>query len=376
MKLSDIQNTNLPRIAVLFGGNSSEYQVSLSSGSAVLRAIDTGKYMPIPVGISKEGRWFLYAGDYDAITADRWQESGKCFPIYFSGDQSAQGFLISIPSSEFSSNELSSDETASPRLVPLSVQAVIPVLHGKNGEDGTVQGLFALLGIPVIGCGILSSSLCMDKERAHQIASTLGISVPASFCAYEGISEDELYRAADSLGYPLFVKPVRAGSSFGITCIQDKSQLLAAVKEAFLYDTRIIIEEKIEGFEVGCAVMGRNFNPAGELTIGEVDEIELTDGFFDYTEKYTLKTSKIHVPARISPEKTKEIKDTAARLYLGLDCDYFARVDLFLTPEGKIYFNEVNTIPGFTSHSRFPGMMKSRGIEFPDLVNRLIEMEV
>lgn len=366
MKISDIQNTSLPRIAVLFGGNSSEYQVSLSSGSAVLRAIDTKKFMPVPVGISKDGRWFLYTGDYEAIAADRWLDSENCYPICFLADQSSHGFLISDPSQ----NDLS------PRLMPLAVRAAIPVLHGKNGEDGTVQGLLALLGIPVIGCGILSSSLCMDKERAHQIAGMLDIPVPASFCAYADITDESLYHAADKLGYPLFVKPVRAGSSFGITCVNDKDQLLPAVKEALLYDNRVILEEKIHGFEVGCAVMGRNFDPAEKLTIGDVDEIELTDGFFDYTEKYTLKTSKIHVPARITAEKSQEIKEIAARLYLGLDCDYFARVDLFLTPEGKIYFNEVNTIPGFTSHSRYPGMMKSHGIDFPELVNRLIKMEV
>lgn len=366
MKISDIQNTALPRIAVLFGGNSSEYQVSLASGSAVLRAIDPNKFMPVPIGISKEGRWFLYTGDHDSIAADRWQSSKNCYPVCFSGDQSSHGFLVSVPGKEESS----------PNLVPLPIHAVIPVLHGKNGEDGTVQGLFTLLGIPVIGCGVLGSSLCMDKERAHQIAQIHNIPVPASFGAYAGTSEEALYSFAQSLGYPLFVKPVRAGSSFGITCVQEKEQLLPAVKEALLYDSRVILEEKIEGFEVGCAIMGRNFDSADKLVIGDVDEIELADGFFDYTEKYTLKTSKIHVPARISPEKADEIKKIAARIYLGLDCDFFARVDLFLTPEGKIFFNEVNTIPGFTSHSRFPGMMKSRGIEFPDLVNRLIEMEV
>lgn len=366
MKMSDIQNTNLPRIAVLFGGNSSEYQVSLSSGSAILRAIDTEKFMPVPIGITKEGRWFLYTGDYEEIAADRWQHSDECYPVCFSADQSSHGFLISA----------SSDTEQSPRLIPLSVRAVIPVLHGKNGEDGTVQGLFALLGIPVIGCGILSSSLCMDKERAHQIAKALGISVSASVTAYANLPEESFYQAAESLGYPLFVKPVKAGSSFGITCVSEKEQLLPAIKEALLYDNRVILEEKIEGFEVGCAVMGRNSDSAQELVIGDVDEIELTDGFFDYTEKYTLKTSKIHVPARITPEKAQEIKSIAAKLYLGLDCDYFARVDLFLTPEGKIYFNEVNTIPGFTSHSRYPGMMKSCGIDFHTLVNRLIEMEV
>lgn len=366
MRLSAMQNTNLPRIAILFGGNSSEYQVSLSSGSAILRAVDTEKFMPVPIGITKDGRWFLYTGDYEEIAADRWMHSENCYPVFFSADQSSRGFLISVPS----------DGEPSTRLIPLSVRAVIPVLHGKNGEDGTVQGLFALLDIPVIGCGILSSSLCMDKARAHQVATSLGIPVPASFTAYANTSEETFYHAAKTLGYPLFVKPVKAGSSFGITCVTNEEQLLPAVKEALLYDNRVILEEKIEGFEVGCAVMGRNFDPAEKLTVGDVDEIELTDGFFDYTEKYTLKTSKIHVPARITPEKAQAIKSIATRLYHGLDCDYFARIDLFLTPEGKIYFNEVNTIPGFTSHSRYPGMMKSRGLDFHTLVNRLIAMEV
>lgn len=369
MNLSDILNSNLPRIAVLFGGNSSEYPVSLSSGSAVLSAIDPRRYLPVPIGISKDGSWFLYTGEYEKIASDNWLCPDHCIPVCFSGWQSSHGFLV-FPSDSFGENGFS------PKPVPLPVSAALPILHGKNGEDGTVQGLLALLGIPVIGCGILCSSLCMDKERAHQLAASLGISVPKSYSACSETSKEELSRIADRLGYPLFVKPLRAGSSFGITCVQNKDQLFPAASEALIYDNRILLEEKIDGFEVGCAIMGRNTLSPDQLIIGDVDEIELADGFFDYTEKYTLKTSKIHVPARISPEKAKEIKDTAARLYLGLDCDFFARVDLFLTPDGKIYFNEINTIPGFTSHSRFPGMMKSRGIPFSSLVNQLIEMEV
>lgn len=366
MNITDILNSDLPRIAVLFGGNSSEYPVSLSSGSAVLSAIDTHRFLPVPIGITKDGSWYLYTGDYEEIAADCWMRPEYCCPICFSGQQSSHGFLLS-PSPENSDFH---------QPVFLSIRAALPILHGKNGEDGTVQGLLALLGIPVIGCGILCSSLCMDKERAHQIAASLGISVPKSYVTCGEPSKEELSRIACSLGYPLFVKPLRAGSSFGITCVQTDKELLSAVKEALIYDTRILLEEKIDGFEVGCAIMGRNTLSPDHLIIGDVDEIELTDGFFDYTEKYTLKTSKIHVPARISSEKATEIKDTAMRLYLGLDCDFFARVDLFLTPEGNIYFNEINTIPGFTSHSRFPGMMKSRGIDFSSLVNQLIEMEV
>jgi len=366
MNISDILNTNLPRIAVLFGGNSSEYQVSLSSGSAVLKSVDQSKYMPVPIGITREGTWFVYTGDYDNIPSDRWMDDNHCYPICFSGQQASKGFLVSIPGRD----------GLSMRLTPMSVRAALPILHGLNGEDGTVQGLLSLLGIPVIGCGILCSSLCMDKELAHRMAAALHILVPSSFTLYKDTRQEMIFEAADALSYPLFVKPARAGSSFGITCVHQKEELLPAIENALLYDTKVLLEEKIDGFEVGCAIMGRNFSPIDRLIIGDVDEIELTDGFFDYTEKYTLKTSKIHVPARITSQKAEEIKAAAARLFVGLDCDFFARIDLFLTPSGDIYFNEINTIPGFTSHSRFPGMMKNRGFDFSSLVNYLIEMEV
>lgn len=366
MKITDLLNTNLPRIAVLFGGNSSEYQVSLSSGSAVLKSIDTGKYMPVPVGITREGAWFVYTGDYENIPSDRWMDEESCYPVCFSGQQNSHGFLVALPG----------DDGLSPRLAPMSVRAALPILHGQNGEDGTVQGLMSLLGIPVIGCGILCSSLCMDKELAHRMASALHILVPSSFTVYADTEEESIFQAAEALSYPLFVKPARAGSSFGITCVQRREELVPAIESALLYDTKVLLEEKIDGFEVGCAIMGRNFSSTDRLIIGDVDEIELTEGFFDYTEKYTLKTSRIHVPARISNQKAEEIKNTAARLFMGLDCDFFARIDLFLTPSGEIYFNEINTIPGFTSHSRFPGMMKSRGFDFSFLVNHLISMEV
>lgn len=162
---------------------------------------------------------------------------------------------------------------------------------------------------------------------------------------------------------------MRAGSSFGITKVDGKESLQDAVEHAFAYDSHVILEQMIAGFEVGCAVLGNE-----ELTVGEVDEIELSDGFFDYTEKYTLKSSMIHVPARISKEKAEEVKDAAVRIYRGLGCRYFARVDMFLTPEGELYFNEVNTIPGFTAHSRYPNMMKAAGISFEEILSRLLEM--
>ena len=242
---------------------------------------------------------------------------------------------------------------------------VFPVLHGKNGEDGTLQGIFELSGIPRIGCNTLSSALCMDKDRAHKLVSLAGIAVPKSV-TFNRFSMDDTLSKAD-LTYPLFVKPVRAGSSFGITKIFTQQELSTAIELAFEHDTEVIVEEAVDGFEVGCAVLGTDM-----LTVGRVDEIELSDGFFDYAEKYTLKTSKIHMPARISPETEKQIQKAAVTIYKALSCSGFARVDMFLTTSGEIVFNEVNTIPGFTSHSRYPNMMKGIGLSFADMLDRLI----
>ena len=247
----------------------------------------------------------------------------------------------------------------------IPVDLVFPILHGKNGEDGTLQGIFELAGIPLVGCGTLSSALCMDKDRAHKLVSLAGISVPKSV-TFNRLNIDAVLSNAD-LTYPLFVKPVRAGSSFGITKVTAQQELKAAVELAFQHDTEVIVEEAIDGFEVGCAVLGTD-----TLIVGRVDEIELSDGFFDYTEKYTLKTSKIHMPARISPQTEKELQKAAVTIYRTLGCSGFARVDMFLTPSGRIVFNEVNTIPGFTSHSRYPNMMKGIGLSFADMLDKLI----
>ena len=243
------------------------------------------------------------------------------------------------------------------------------MLHGKNGEDGTLQGLLELAGVPVIGCGTLSGALCMDKDRAHKLAALAGVKVPRGRVVDRRWREDDLQRAARDLGYPLFVKPVRAGSSFGITRVAGPEGLAEAVREALEHDREALLEEAVPGFEVGCAVLGNE-----ELTVGLVDEIQLSRGFFDYEEKYTLKTSAIHCPARIPPEQAAAIQAAARTIYRALDCRVFARVDLFLTPEGEICFNEVNTIPGFTAHSRYPNMMKGIGLDYSALVSRLIAL--
>ena len=215
------------------------------------------------------------------------------------------------------------------KIIYQQIDAVLPVLHGKNGEDGTVQGLMELAKIPVLGCGLLASALCMDKYRAHQLVKAAGIKVTRSVLVHN-INDFNV----KALNFPLFVKPLKAGSSYGISKVVKMEELTKALEYAFNYDNEVIVEEAVEGFEVGCAIIGND-----ELTVGEVDEIELSGGFFDYDEKYTLN---------------------------------FARVDMFLTPNNEIVFNEVNTIPGFTDHSRFPQMMKGVGFEFSELIDKIV----
>ena len=341
------------RILIFFGGCSTEYGVSLQSAHAVLTHLDRSRFEPLLVGITQSGGWLYYAGAPDNIPADRWQGT-ECVPCTLVLSRGVSHLLLLDGSG-----------------TQLSFDAAFPVLHGKNGEDGTLQGLLELAGIPVIGCGALSSALSMDKDRAHKLAALAGVKVPRSAVFRRGAGMDEIKAAAAKLGYPLFVKPVRAGSSFGITRVTGPEGLPGAVAAAFANDRELLLEEAIPGFEVGGAVLGTD-----ELPVGAVDEIELSQGFFDFEEKYTLKTSAIHCPARIHPLKAAEIQAVAKAIYRALDCKDFARVDLFLTPEEEIVFNEVNTIPGFTAHSRYPNMMKAAGLDFTTLITRIIEAEV
>ena len=339
------------RIAVIFGGNSTEYEVSLQSAFAVLENINTDKFDIIPIGITRSGEWYYYTGKKEKISNNTWYEDGENLsPVVVSQNRSVRGFL-----------DLSREKYR-----VIEVDLVFPVLHGKNGEDGTLQGMFELAGIPVVGCDTLSSALCMDKDRAHKLVSLAGITVPKSV-TFKRCNREKVWKEAEKdFKYPLFVKPVRSGSSFGITKVTEKRELDAAVELAFEHDAEVIIEETVDGFEVGCAVLGID-----ELTVGRVDEIELSRGFFDYTEKYTLKSSKIYMPARIDAEEEKRIQEAAVTIYRALGCSGFARVDMFYTPSGEIVFNEVNTIPGFTSHSRYPNMMKGIGLSFAQMLDKL-----
>ena len=341
------------KVAIIFGGCSSEYNVSLVSATSVIRNINKNKYYVIMIGITPEGDFYLYDDEIDKIDKNEWLNSSSCKKITISTNRSDHGIIV------LETNEI------------IKIDIVFPILHGQNGEDGRLQGLLELVGIKYVGCDMTSSALCMDKYLAHELVSSSGILSPISYLFTKYETLEKIENKVSNLKYPLFVKPLKAGSSFGITKILSVKELHKAINEAFKYDDKIIIEENVDGFEVGCAVLGNK-----DLIIGEVDEIELEDGFFDYYEKYNLKTSKIHLPARISEQERSRIKQTALKIYKILGCSGFARVDMFYTEDKKIVFNEVNTIPGCTSHSRYPSMLKQIGITFETVIDRLIELGV
>lgn len=326
------------------------------SATSVLNNLDKEKFNVLVVGIKKDGSWHLYPGPTEGLCTGEWEACKENIPVAFCPGSGMKG-LVAFENG---------------RVRELPVDVVFPVLHGKNGEDGTVQGLLALAGIPCVGCGVLASALCMDKDAAHRLARAAGVEVPPCAVLHAPPRPEVLAACTHGLRYPLFVKPACAGSSFGVTRVETPDALPAAVAEAFRHDGKVLVEQAVPGFEVGCAVLG-----AGEaLTVGEVDEIELAHGFFDYTEKYTLETARIHMPARLSLAERDRVREAAKTVYRALCCTGFARVDLFYTPDGRIVFNEVNTIPGFTEHSRFPGMMRGAGVEFGPLVERLLEQAV
>ncbi len=342
------------RIAVIFGGHSSEYEVSLQSAFSVLKNINENKFEVFPVGITREGEWYHYTGGLEQIRDNSWAEKKEnLHSVAVSQSRPAPGFLV------FDGDGC--------RRIP--VDLVLPVLHGRNGEDGTLQGLFELAGIPVAGCGTLSSALCMDKDRAHKLVGLAGIAVPKAVAFRQADQEAACRKVKESLSCPLFVKPLRAGSSLGITRITKMQELFSAVEFAFTYDTEVIVEEEVDGSEVGCAILGDEV-----LTVGRVDEVALSGSFFDYTEKYTLQSSRIYMPARVERKTEERIQETAMAIYRTLGCSGFARVDMFYTSSGEIVFNEVNTIPGFTAHSRYPNMMKGIGLSFTEVLDKLLSL--
>lgn len=342
-------------VLVIFGGVSSEHDVSLLSASAVIQNIPTESYSVLTVGITKDGRWLEYTGDPQNLPDGKWlADEENLTPALLSPDRETHGILV----------------LRSGGVVAKHVDVVFPVLHGKNGEDGTIQGLLELAGIPYVGCGVLASAMGMDKQVSNIIADTYGIPQAKwrAFTqeAYRADAMQLLTEAAEYLQYPIFVKPANAGSSVGVSKAKSRSELQQGVENAFLHDDKVVLEECIVGIEVECAVLG-NDDPIASV----VGEIAPSNEFYDFDAKYVDNKSGLHIPARIPAQAQAEIQKQACKVYTALGCSGLTRVDFFALADGTARFNEVNTIPGFTLISMYPKLFAAQGIAFPDLLDRL-----
>lgn len=345
-------------VAVLFGGASTEHDVSQLSVTSVLRELDPDKYDILPVGITRKGDWFLYSGELSLIADGRWEQSEALAPCLLSPVPAHHGLLV----------------RDSGDWQPQRVDVVFPVLHGMNGEDGTVQGLLELARLPYVGCGITGSANCMDKDIAKRLFAEAGIPTARGFTVYRGEvpTESELAeRVGQELGFPVFVKPVNLGSSVGVSRAADAAELKVAMETALRYDYKVLIEEAINGAEVECAVMGNHHNAVASDVIGEIVPVR---EMYDYEGKYLDGSTRLFIPARIPAEQTELIRRTAVKAYRVLDCRGLSRVDFFALPDGTIRLNEINTLPGFTNISMFPKLFMASGYTYPRLLDRLIEL--
>ncbi|MFC1405177.1 MULTISPECIES: D-alanine--(R)-lactate ligase VanA-Sc [Streptacidiphilus] len=335
------------KVGIIFGGCSEEHPVSVKSAQEVARNLDTRKYQPFYVGITRSGAWRLCEGP----TPD-W-EDGDCRPAVLSPDSSAPGLLV----------------LEQGRYETIALDVVLPVLHGRLGEDGAMQGLLELSGIPYVGCDIQSSALCMDKSLAYVVARSAGIATPDFWTVTADQDIDP-----DRLSYPVFVKPARSGSSFGVSKVSGREELLSAVEAARKYDSKVLIEAAVVGSEVGCAILGNE----ADLVAGEVDHISLSHGFFRIHQENEPESGSDNstpiVPADIPAQLRSLVQETAKAVYRALGCRGLSRVDLFLKDDGTVVLNEVNTLPGLTSYSRYPRMMAAAGLPLTEVIDRMVSL--
>lgn len=344
-------------VAILFGSISSEYEVSLISASSVLRNIPQDKYQVVMLGITKDGRWLEYTGPIDAIEKDLWNTPEWTCPAVLSPDRSVGGIQRFTPHG----------------VETVKVDLVFPVLHGEHGEDGTMQGLLELSGIPYVGCGVLASSTCMDKEVTHILLEQAGIPTAKFSVVTRGQLDrfEELEASlVQQLGYPMFVKPANTGSSVGVGKAKDAQGLRTALEEAFRYDRKVLVEETLVGAEVECAVLG-NYQDCQASVVGEIVPHH---EFYDYSGKYLDDSSDLYIPARLPEETAQEIRRMACAAFAAMGCTGLSRVDFFALKDGGIRINEINTIPGFTSISMYPKLFEAAGIPYGELIDRLLTL--
>ena len=343
------------KVGILFGGKSAEHEVSLQSAFNIYEAMDRSRYEPVLIGIDKEGRWLLHdesnfllnVSDPERISLN---PAGKQVAL----PPESKGSLSDIPSAE------------------ISLDVVFPVLHGPFGEDGTVQGLLKLAGIPFVGAGVLGSAVGMDKDVMKRLLRDGGIPI-GKFLVYKSHEKIPPYEfVADKLGQPFFVKPANMGSSVGVSKVRSDAEYHKAVNDAFLFDKKIIIEENISGREIECAVLGSE--KPGASVPGEVIS---THDFYSYDAKYIDENGAVlEIPAKIDEKTAQKTKELAIKTFLALDCEGPGRVDFFLKENGELIVNEINTMPGFTRISMYPKLWEASGLSYPRLIDRLIELAI
>jgi len=344
------------KVGILFGGKSAEHEISLISARNVIEAIDRDRFDVVLIGIDKAGRWF------QAEDAQKLLTKGKALPAL---KKAGDGVAL-VPESRGEITDLTTKDVSD------SVDVVFPILHGTCGEDGTVQGLLKLADVPFVGAGVLGSSVGMDKDTMKRLLRDAGIPI-AKFITVHWNEEMPSYdRATKELGTPLFVKPANLGSSVGIAKAHDEKEYVAAVQDAFRYDTKIIVEEFIEGREIECAVLG-NEDPKASVPGEVVPHHE----FYSYEAKYLDENGAgLEIPAKLDAATAKKVQDLAVKSFKVLSCEGMARVDSFVRYNGEVLVNEINTIPGFTKISMYPKLWEASGIPYTELITRLIELAV
>lgn len=343
------------KITLLFGGRSTEHSVSCKSAKTIIDNMDREKYDLTLIGITEEGEWLLFCGDPALIPTGEWKNSPHCQEVLISLGGDDRGLFVM-------------ENNARKRI---NTDVFFPVLHGKYGEDGTIQGLFEMLGIPYVGCGVSASANAMDKSLTKLLVDSIGIK-QARYVAIDRWNADDLdgiiRECVTKLGFPMFVKPCASGSSIGISKAKDEDELRRGILLALEHDTRVLIEEFINVRELECAVIDD-----GKSLSAEVGEVIAADEFYDFDSKYNNAASVTRTHPDIPAELEERIRESAKAIFRVLDCRSLSRVDFFLDRDtGDLIFNEINTLPGFTNISMYPMLAAKHGLELPALIDTLI----
>lgn len=364
------QQQSKPRVAVIFGGRSAEHAISVVTAGAVLRAIDRTKYDVLPIGITAEGRWVQAVDDAEKMAITEGQ-----LPSVEGVTQAGNGSVV-LPVDPGVREAVYSAPGEVPRVLG-DVDVVFPMLHGPYGEDGTLQGLLELSGVPYVGSGVLASAVGMDKEYMKRIFTSFGLPVgpyevirPREWEQDPAGARKKVVDFAGEHGWPLFVKPARGGSSIGITKVEDLTGLDEAVEEARQHDPKILVEALLHGREIECGVLEFGDGPAASVP-AEIPPVSDYD-FYDFEAKYIDSASGL-VPAPLTDEETAEVQRLAVAAFEAMSCEGLVRADFFLLESGEFVINEVNTMPGFTPISMYPQMWQKSGVDYPELVDRLLQ---